>query len=166
MKNSDDIKKELEELAPTLASLSKPPRPKIPELYFEGFANRLISNMELDMQNTVHAVKKESVLSRIYWFFAQPRFAIASVASVIVIIACMFLIPEQKNHKEMAINVSQDEAREYIIQNIDQFDAKSLADEDFSEAEVDKLMDETLPQDEVKKVIDENIENLNIDDLL
>jgi hypothetical protein len=165
MKNIE-IRKELEELAPTLAGLEKPQKPKIPELYFEGFANRLISNMELDKLKTLQSVKQESILSKIWWFFAQPRFAIASAASVIVIVSCLFLVPGMEKQKEMAINVSQEDARDYIIQNIDQFDTKSLADEDFSEAEVNKIMDESLPQDEVKKVIDENIENLNIDDLL
>ncbi|HMG15692.1 MAG TPA: hypothetical protein VK590_09605 [Saprospiraceae bacterium] len=166
MKNLEDIKLELEEIAPTLAGLSKPRNPKVPELYFEGFANRLIHNMELDTSKVTQPVKNETILNKLWWFFAQPRYALTSAASVLILISGMFVLQTKHDTKTMAVNVSQEEAQEYIVQNIEQFDTKSLVDEDLSETEVNSIMNESLPEEEVKQIINENIENLNIEDLL
>ncbi len=166
MKNIEEIKKELEELAPTLSGLTKPIKPKVPELYFEGFANRLINNLDLETRKVIQPSRHNSILYKIWWFFAQPRYALASATSVVVIICTMFFLTTREIHKETAMNVSQDEAREYIQQHIDQFDTKSLVDDDITDAELNKMMDESLPSEEVNKVINDNIENLNIEDLL
>lgn len=166
MKDTEDIKKELEKIAPTLAGLTKKQQPKVPELYFEGFANRLISNIELENTKRLQNPRNENFITKIYWFFAQPRYVIASVTSVFLIITGLLLIQTKRNSNDLAMNVSQEEASEYIVQHIDQFETKSLVDEDITEAEVNKIMDETLPPDEVNQIINENIDNLNIEDLL
>ena len=166
MGNRKEILKELEEIAPLLSSLKKPDRPEVPVMYFEGFADRLIRQMDLSSDTKVIAKSKNSFLDKIFWFFVQPRYALAVAGSIVILVAMIFIIPVKNTTAQFAMNVSQEEAIDYISQHIDQFDMKTLIDENLTDTDVDALMDEVLPQEDLDQIINEDIENLNIEDLL
>lgn len=166
MGNREEINKELQEIAPLLSSLKKPDRPEVPVMYFEGFADRLIRQMDISPSQKVIPVKKENLLDKIWWFFAQPKYALSVAGSIVLIIAFVFMLPVKSDTSQLALNISQEEAGVYISQHIDQFDMKTLIDENLTETDVNTLMEEVLPQEDLDQIINEDIDNLNIEDLL
>lgn len=166
MGNRKEIIKELEEIAPLLSKIKKPEKPEVPVMYFEGFADRLMSQMDLGKQVPNKVKPRITFFDRIWLFFAQPRYVFATATSIVLIVSAIFILPKDQKSADLAMNLSQEEVGAYITQHIDQFDMRSLIDEDFTETDVNTLMEKMLPQDELDKEIEDNIDNINIEDLL
>jgi hypothetical protein len=166
MGNRKEIIKELEEIAPLLNKIKKPEKAGVPVMYFEGFSDRLVSQMDFKKQGQFKAFSQDTVMGKIWLFFAQPRYVIATATSIVLLVTTIFLLPKDQNKTDLAMNLSQEEVGAYITQHIDQFEMKTLIDEDLTETDVNSLMEKMLPQDEVDKEIEENIDNINIEDLL
>lgn len=140
-KDTDSLRKELEQEAPFLARLKdKPDGLSTPEGYF--------SQLRQDVLSRIEAEKTRSL-----W----PRLAIA--ASVVTLIgAAVFLFRPAPSAPEPAVALTAEELHQYIADNIDEFDLELLLpyaagsqgswmeDADFDDPAMQQYMNELLDE--------------------
>jgi hypothetical protein len=114
-KDTDSLRKELEQEAPFLAGLKdKPDGLSTPEGYFGQLRQDVLSRIEAE--KALPAGK-----TRPLW----PRLAIA--ASVVALIgAVLFLFRPAPSAPEPAVALTAEEVHQYIADNIDEFDLELL----------------------------------------
>ncbi len=146
-KDTDSLRKELEQEAPLLARLKdKSDGLSAPDGYFSQLRQDVLSRIEAE--KGLPAGKPRSL-----W----PRLAIA--ASVVVLIgAAIFLFRPTPPAPEPAVALTAEEVHQYIADNIDEFDLELLLpyatasqgswmeDADFDDPAMQQYMDELLDE--------------------
>jgi len=149
--NTFEVNQELKELAPTLANLPKNIKPSIPEGYFQLLENQVMSqiyiskntetdkfhvpdayfeNFESNIEKMIYDKQAKTsssvkivLLSNLKW--------IRNVAAVLVLIAAVGMIFNEKYAENTSINITSDNSNgylEYIEDNIDEYDINTLID--------------------------------------
>lgn len=173
MKNSDELREELEG-SPFLQKMkSKGEGFKVPANYFKNLPD------EVWKQVKPVAPPKESWLDRVELFLQnlwQPRYALAlaAVAAVVVAAVCFFKekTPESASQPIAAVrleDISDEELNAYVSNNIGDFDRTLFTENDLAEQEAEpqpQPPDPAKPNlEEMEEYLDEVIDEIDVEDL-
>lgn len=158
MKEEDDIKKELEELSPSLSQIPKD-RTKgygIPKDYFSNFEDKLMSAIEAD---SINELEKESKVvpikhqqSGIISLFKNAKVlaAAASIAGLFLLFNSDIFKQDKQDAQQLLAALSHDETNTYILDNIDQFETEDLIE--YVDANTLTNLKSTLPTYDTKTI--------------
>ena len=163
-----NIFEELQEIAPDLAKIRKPDLPEVPSMYFEGFTDRLLRNMEADSVLVKPKTTQNGFFSKLRHLVYFPQLAIASVL-LLVALGFWMLYPNNFNKEDKSFSLKSVESTElinYVDANIDQFDVQSISENVNLDKVSDNLILEIGDKNELDKAIEDNLESINAEDLL
>ena len=157
MKRKDEIKAELEEIAPFLATLKdKKDGFKLPNHHLEQMQNQIFDLLNFQAPNLT-ARKKINI-----WDYAWFKPAVAAVFVGIVATSIFFWNNNSSLNKTKMADMSNAEMDSYIADNIDDFDVELFIKNN------PDLLDETfkdLNAEDIHQYLHESIDDLDIDDI-
>ena len=138
----EEIKKELEEIAPLLSKIKKEDTFDIPKNYFEALPEQILGQIDFPKNNTFTTLPKTTTPQKWYaqWIekltiFFQPKMAIGLAMMIILVSGAYFLTPIHKppmaKHSALSETLDQTtdaQLEEYVTANIDNFDEEELFD--------------------------------------
>lgn len=163
-----EILEELQEIAPDLAKIKRPDLPEVPSMYFEGFTDRLLRNMEIESVAVKPQTKQNGFFSKLRHLVYFPQLVLASVL-LLLAVSFWLLYPNNFNNENKNFSLQSVESAElinYVDVNIDQFDVQSIAENVNLEKVSDNLLLEIGEKNELDKAIEDNLESINAEDLL
>mgnify|MGYP001305525907 CR=1 FL=1 len=116
-----EIKDELKEISSFLSEIQKPPVPKVPEQYFEGFE-----------KSPSEQRSKESWFSTIFTYFTKPAIALSFGVLALLLIMTKYISTDTATRDIYADELAQVDKQEllsYIDSHIDQYDTEILLDD-------------------------------------
>ncbi len=135
MKKTDkDIKKELEEIAPSLAKLKDTgPDFTVPKDYFQNLTDDILSKIGREAATGSKQEKRppglwEQISAWMATLF-KPQFAMGLAAGVLLMIAAFFVFQTEISNKESVVvqgDLTEAEIADYVALHIDDFDAELL----------------------------------------
>lgn len=145
MASKDNIRKELDELAPKLSKIEKKDLFKVPENYFYDLSDKIQERVGLTKKNTSSIFE---ILQSHFW-----RFAIATIVIVVVSVSIFYFINRKQNITDY-LTFTDD----YILDEVDE------------ELIIDYLVENNLISDNSYNVYEETVlddfdENLIINEL-
>jgi hypothetical protein len=181
--NKKNIKAELSEIAPFLASLKKEEMPlesfQIPDDYFNQLSKNIFDKTilapELSTQTVVKPILPQKNIrlniGRYFQWLWNPGVAVVMTSVVILVISGIYLTNQKST--DYGDNLTTMDIEQYIEANIDNFDldqlASLVADERIEDFKLSIELPVELPDIESKAIeeyIEENfIEDLGINDL-
>ena len=156
----DEIRKELEEIAPKLARIQRPvDTPEVEEMYFH--------HLRIDVLNEVKArevarIKPERTGWWSYLYLPKkPALAMVAASLALLVVAVVWLWPKPAEPDVFA-GVETDELYAYIEENIDEFELSELVEAGilsqhslFEDVETENL--ENYLQQEIETLDDEEL---------
>ncbi len=151
MDEKDNIKKELEEIAPFLAGLKKENPFEVPSNFFEQLPDQIMEQARLTpVERLPQKISWFDRLIASFAFMLRPQVAFAAVCLAALTWTAIFMMQPDSVDQELANDSFLVEADNYIAANIDEFDTEWLAD---------------LAVEETNVAIENTTEHLMIDDL-
>lgn len=128
MENKDDIRKELDELAPRLSRLKKENPFQVPDYYFQGLPDKVLERVKAEPQPWT--ARLENGLNRTFSLIFQPRYALSFATCLVVLaVSIGFLKNRQTAVTPAAPQLSQistEAIDSYILTNFDDYELASL----------------------------------------
>lgn len=119
----DQIKKELEDLAPILADLknrSKADSDQLPDGYFEDFQNQFWSQVKQEKEESTKEIKSPKVI-RMHW-----RIYAVAASFALLLFAFWGLVQDQSTADGGFASLSDELLLEYIDEHIEDYDASDI----------------------------------------
>lgn len=124
MDNKDDIRKELDELAPRLSRLKKENPFQVPEYYFQGLPDKVLERVKNEPQSWTERL--ENGLNRTFALIFRPRYALTFATCLVVLaVSVGFLKNRQTAVTPAAPRLSQiptEAIDSYILTNFDDYE--------------------------------------------
>lgn len=165
MDRKDEIKKELEEIAPFLANLKKENPFEVPANYFEQLPDQLLEQAKLTpVERRAPHVSWLDRLIASFAFMLRPQVAFGLICLVALTWTGIYT---WKNQSQELVLSEATVIENYVNANIDDFDTDILAQVAFDEERTEDLFPEDLDLDEalMDEILDE-LEGVDIEDLL
>ncbi len=172
MNRKNEIKKELEEIAPFLNDIKKEKSGfQVPDNYFKEMQNQVIQQLnespaEKHSNPSVFLVIKENSIQTIR-LLAQPRYALRAASFVLVLtVAAIFYfqLADRNNPNEFLTDISAEDMYEYVNENIDEFELEEIME--YAEVEGEEFYESFDTKDiELDNYIDEIIDDFDIEEL-
>lgn len=161
MENKEEIKKELEELAPRLGKIEKKNPFSVPAYYFQGMPDRVLESAKAQPASWMDRL--ESQLNDVFAMIFRPRYAIPATTSLLtLIVAINFFKANNSSQFDIAqplAEISTEEISEFAMENFDEFDlAAGLPDH------VNGLIPTGITSDELKDYLQNNSDNQTLEE--
>ena len=165
MKNKDNLKDELQEIAPFLNNLkSEKSGFEVPKHYFHNLQIEVLNQLEIEKK----ATKNKPAPSGLNNFFdrlfhSKPIWALSSVAVLVLVFYFFSNKPPSKtlSFSEVSLEEISTEALDnYLIDHIEELDSDLLITDN------EYFIDISEPETNFDKAIDEVLEDLDLEDLL
>lgn len=141
-----EIKDELKEISSFLLEIQKPPVPKVPEQYFEGFEARMMRRIESEKSPSEQR-SKETWFSTIFTYFTKPAIALSFGVLALLLIMTKYISTDTGTSDVYADKLAQLDKQEllsYIDSHIDQYDTELLLDDN---TDLIEIFDTPYPDD-------------------
>ncbi len=174
MDEKDNIKKELEDIAPFLAGLKKENPFKVPANFFEQLPDQIMEQARLTPVERLPP--KTSWLDRLiasFAFMLRPQVAFAAICLAALTWTVIFMMQPDQVDQGLANDSFLVDADNYIAANIDEFDTEWLAalamNDESTDAEntAEEMMIDDLEMDEnlIDEILEE-LEDIELEELL
>lgn len=171
MENKDDIKKELEGLAPLLSQLKKKDRGfEVPTNYFNNLPDTIMDRIKAEEEPQVLRSPAHSLLDRIkdgLQQLLQPSYSLALASVAILVVAIFLLNPfsQERNSNISLAEVPDEVIADYVYENVDEFEMDLLIeviDESAIEEQLqdDQQLDQYYMDEILEDLSDEELESL------
>lgn len=171
MDRKNEIRQELEEIAPLLADIKKDKNGfRVPEHYFTQLQDDVLQRVNLvhgeaaSAPSFLQKMLRDSVLT-IHWLL-QPRYVLrlAGFGLVLALGIYVFFPKSATSEKEYLANITQVEVTEYVHQHIDEFELEDMLE--VSEIDASSLLPVAgSPDDFPEEYINDIIDDFNLDEL-
>lgn len=162
-----DTFEELKGISPLISKIKKPPLPQTPEMYFEGFEDRLLRKLNFEKQSSYTPNKKEvNFISNFLLWFAKPVVSLSFVLCVMLLSTWLFYQKQNAQVLAKLEKLDQIDLYNYVNKNIEQFDTPSFIENAIDDKTSVDLYNEIPYQNDAFNTLDENIESIELDDLL
>ena len=137
----EEIKEELQEIAPFLANLKKEDPFKTPKFYFERLEDSILEKVQPEKIKMPVASKQvhSSLISQFgHWVstLLQPRWAMALALITILAAGSWFLKKQQNTETTQTLSeITTEDIHQYVNANIDDFDEELLVENTAFEAD-------------------------------
>ena len=119
--NSQEVFRELQEIAPGLAELNKGEGFTVPHTYFKDLPDRLINSIST-------APSPTPTPSWLYWLqqWTTPRMVVVYASVLFVAIAAAWVFQPAETTSDPLAAVTEEEAIQYVLSNISDFSGNDL----------------------------------------
>lgn len=162
MENKENIKKELEELAPIFARMEKKNPFSVPDSYFQNLPGKLLERVKQEPQPLPE--RMEQMLNSFFNRLFQPRYAIPFAACLVLLPVSIGLL-KQKNQTAAPLLLSDIPTAEidaYILADIDEYDMVAL--NDVVPAQTTAIIPQNISEEELNNFLEDNIDNQTLEE--
>jgi hypothetical protein len=172
-RDSEEVKKELEELAPGLNRLkAKGDGFKVPANYFRKLPDEVIQQLPFSKKRDRISLwqKAEEWVAHLF----QPQMRLAIAAVLILVLAGWWIFSPSLNGGEQSTplafeEVTANEAAAYLTENVDELDEDLLMELVSSTPSLNEFLEielEAMEGEQLDDMVDEFFDDLEIEDLL
>jgi len=158
MNNQNEIRIELQEIAPKFSSLEKKNTQRAPENYFNEFPDRMLNIVKEQPTTETWIEKLEKTANSIFSLIFQPKYAIPVSFSVLLLIVLLNLFNSNNQASYLMTHiqeVSDEELEEYLVENFDAIDLVAFGTIDAIQGE---LLDKSITDEELNNYLLQNFD--------
>lgn len=164
MEDKEEIKRELNELAPRLARIDKKNPFGVPPYYFQGLPDRVLERVKAQPVSWMQKV--EAWLNNVFAVIFRPRYAIPASAFVLMVIVVINFLKTGRPSSQFDIaqplaEISTEEISEFAMENFDEFDWVALTE---TRENVKGLIPADITSDDLRDYLQNNTDNQTLEE--
>lgn len=163
MKNRDDIRKELQEIAPKLSQLGKKNPFTVPDFYFQSLPEKLLQRVRNEPLPWTE--RWEAVLNQFFLRIFQPRYALTFATCLVALaVSIGFLKNREVQYPSAQLSeISTEEIDAYILSDFDDYELVALNGmaDIMNTAEI---IPKNITEQELNEYLNDNIDNQTIEE--
>ncbi len=172
MKNSDELREELEEFSPFLQKMKERDEGfKVPKDYFKSLPDEVLGKIQPELPAQHSWLDDLTAFVQRLW---QPRYALALATVAVLVVAAVWIFDQNKHTgmqqpvaDAMLESISDEALQNYVSENIGEFDRELILEMQYAGKDA-KSMPELAPQagtDELEQYLDDIIDEIDLEDL-
>lgn len=169
MEHQDDIRKELDELAPRLSRLKKENPFQVPDYYFQGLPDKVLERVKNEPQPWTE--RMENGLNRIFALIFQPRYALTFATCLVVLAVSIGFLKNRETAVTPAApqlsQISTEAIDAYILNDFDDYELvafNGVNSINLFPAGEKHLIPAGISDDDLNDYLNDNIDNQTLEE--